>query len=101
MIKLGQFHIPTIHFGYLAAGTPTSDQQYSDLLTSSDKIAPSDASHQCIDIKERERGYGEQKQQVGTRPLDKRRLCVENKMNASKEAPGKTKESQRECQKVL
>jgi len=63
-------------------------------LTPSDKIATRDASHQCIHVegKERERGYGEQKQQVGTRPVDKKRLCVENKMNTCKEAPGKTKE---------
>lgn len=100
MIILGQFHVPTINVGHLAAGTPTSDQ-YSDLLTYSDKITPSDANHQCIDIKKRERGYGEQKQQVGTRPLDKRKLCVENKMNESNEALGKMKESQRECQNVL
>lgn len=65
----------------------------SDLLNSSDKIDASDANHQCADVegKEREKEYGEQKQQVGTRPVDKRRLCVENKMNTCKEAPGKTK----------
>lgn len=52
------------------------NQPSSDLLTSSDKIAASDATHQCSDAegKVRERGYGEEKQQVGTRPVDKRGL---------------------------